>query len=189
MISENYGRVVKQIHDCLGKQKQNIIMLQYSNDFSLAELKELSCFQEQKEHVSYLWHEFQYHEISGGYEPFLDIICNAFRTHGDGDFSHFLSECGVYVPHREVLESYYRDGRCSRKEMVLLDEVAYEQKRMTEALTNMLRKTAEYCPMVVVVNRFQLASISTMELVRELLNHPSANIGIVLGVNDKPRQE
>ena len=46
MISENYGRVVKQIHDCLGKQKQNIIMLQYSNDFSLAELKELSCFQE-----------------------------------------------------------------------------------------------------------------------------------------------
>ena len=189
MISENYGRVVKQIHDCLGKQKQNIIMLQYSNDFSLAELKELSCFQEQKEHVSYLWHEFQYHEISGGYDPFLDIICNAFRTHGDGDFSHFLSECGVYVPHREVLESYYRDGRCSRKEMVLLDEVAYEQKRMTEALTNMLRKTAEYCPMVVVLNRFQLASISTMELVRELLNHPSANIGIVLGVNDKPRQE
>lgn len=189
MISENFGRVVKQIYDCLGKQKHNIIMLQYSNDFSLAELKEASCLQEEKEHVSYLWHEFQYHEISSGYEPFLDIICNTFRTHGDGDFSHFLSECGVYVPHREVLESYYRDGKCRRKEMVLLDEVAYEQKRMTEALANMLRKAAEYCPMVVVINRFQLASKSTMELVRGLLDHPSANIGVVLGVNDKPRQE
>ena len=53
--------------------------------------------------------------------------------------------------------------------MVLLDEVAYEQKRMTEALTNMLRKTAEYCPMVVVLNRFQLASISTIPTLHTLM--------------------
>ena len=189
MIGEYYGRVVEQVRSRLQKQEQNIVMVQYSNDFSIAGLQETPCFSEEKEHVFYAWHEFQYDEISSGYEPFLDIICRIFRAYGEGDFSEFLSECGVYVPHREILESYYRDGFCTRREMVLLDEVEYEQQRMTKAMTAMLQKAAQYCPMVVVLNRFQLASRSTLELVWELICHPSFHIGIVLGVNEKPGQE
>lgn len=189
MIHEYYGRVVEQVYSCLGKQKQNIVMLQYSNDFSIEKLKKMPCFSEKKGHALYAWHEFQYHEISSGYEPFLDIICNTFRVYGEGGFSHFLSDCGVYVPHREVLESYYRNGFCTRREMVLLDEVKYEQQRMTKAMGEMLRKLAQFCPMVIVLNRFQLASRSALELVWELLCHPSDNIGIVLGVNEKPGQD
>ena len=67
--------------------------------------------------------------------------------------------------------------------MVLLDDVKYEQQRMTKAMGEMLRKMAQFCPMVIVLNRFQLASRSALELVWELLCHPSDNIGIVLGVN------
>lgn len=134
------------------------------------------------------YYEFSYNEISGGYDPFLSIICQVFRIYGDGDFRKFLEECGVYVPHSEILESYYRTGHCIRTEMVLLDEVEYEQRRMSEGIAAMLRKVAELCPVLIVVNRFQLAGRSTMELVCELIRNPCAKIGLVLGANEKTVQ-
>ena len=189
MICEHYRRVVEQVRSRLGKQEQNIVMVHYGDDFSIVPLEGMFCVSEDQNPVFDIWHEYQYYELPGGYEPFLDIIWRAFRMFGDGDFSGFLEQSGVYVPHREVLESYYRDGLCTRREMVLLDEVRYEQERMTKAICQMLLKTARYCPVLIVLNRFQLASRSTLELVRELLGHPCANIGVVLGVNEKPGQD
>lgn len=186
MIEEYYNGVVEQVYSRLGESEQNIIMVQYSNDFSIANLAEMKDCEEKRERIYPVYYEFHYQEITCGYEPFLAVIFKLFQTYGRGHFSEFLRECGVYVPHREILESYYETGRCTRTEMVLLDEVAYEQRRMTEAVAAMLRKAAEYCPVLVVINRFQLASRSSIELVNELIQHPSANIGMVLGVNEKP---
>lgn len=187
MICENYSSVAQRVQSRLGKQTENIVIAQYSNDFSVAALERLPCFS--ADDVYYVWHEFDYHRISGGYEPFLDGICRGFRAFGDGDFSAFLEECQVYFPHREVLSSYYQEGFCRRREMVLLDEVPYEQNRMTKAIAGMLRALAGKRPMLLVLNRFQLASRSAMEVVAELLRHPSMNIGMVLGVNEKPGQD
>lgn len=189
MITEYYRKLVERVRSRLGKQERNVVMAHYSNDFPIEELKCLPCFSQEQDGVLYTWHDFQYRELAGGYEPFLDIICNVFRSQEDGAFSRCLSECGVYVPHRQVLESYYRDGLCDRRELVLMDEVAYEQQRMTQAMGKLLREAARRRPLLIVLNRFQLAGRSTLELVRELLLHPSANIGIVLGVNDRPNQD
>lgn len=188
MIGKYYKGVIEQVYSRLGEAEQNIVMAQYSNDFSVAELGEIRENIVKDAHVFFACHEFSYHEITSGYAPFLSMICQVFRMFGEGDFDHFLEECGVYVPHREVLDSYYRTGHCKRTEMVLLDEVEYEQRRMSEGIAAMLRKAAKLCPILLVVNRFQLASRSAMELVCELLLHPSANIGIVLGANEKPVQ-
>lgn len=189
MITEYYRKVVEHVRSRLGKQERNVVMAHYSSDFPIETLKQLPCFSDCQEAILYTWHDFQYRELSGGYEPFLDIICQVFRSRQDDAFSRCLSECGVYVPHRQVLESYYRDGFCARRELVLMDEVAYEQQRMTLALAQLLRQAAGQRPLLIVLNRFQLAGRSTLELVRELMHHPSPNIGIVLGVNDRPNQD
>lgn len=189
MITEYYRKVVERVRSRLGKQERNVVMAHYSNDFPIEALKRLPCFSDSQDPIFYTWHDFQYPELPGGYEPFLDIICDVFRSQPDWDFFRCLSECGVYVPHRQVLESYYQEGFCQRRELVLMDEVAYEQQRMTQAMAQLLRQASQLRPLLIVLNRFQLAGRSTLELVWELLSHPSVNIGIVLGVNDRPNQD
>ena len=51
-------------------------------------------------------------------------------------------------------------------------------------IVTMLQKLSEIRPVVIVLNRFQLASKSTMQLSNSLLQVKNKNIGIVLGVND-----
>ena len=122
--------------------------------------------------------------IAGAYDPFLETICDMFRKYGTDSFDAFMESCGVYELHREILRSYYENGRCERNENVLLNEVTYEQERMTAAMAAMLKALAAKHPIVLVINRFQMASRSTFELVHELIIHPDMNIGMVLGVND-----
>ena len=71
-----------------------------------------------------------------------------------------------------------------RTEQILIDEVEYEQERMRNWIVTMLQKLSEIRPVVIVLNRFQLASKSTMQLSNSLLQVKNKNIGIVLGVND-----
>lgn len=92
-----------------------------------------------------------------------------FRKYRDGDFDTFLTECGVYELHREVFRSYYENGICEREEGVLLNEVEYEQGRMTEAIAAMLKALAKTHPIVLVINRFRMASRSAFELVYALI--------------------
>lgn len=132
--------------------------------------------------------ELRYETLPGAYAPFLDIICDMFRKFVKGDFEAFLRECGTYELHRSLFLGYYEDGICKREEGVLLNEVEYEQRRMTEAIVAMLKKLTEYRPIMIVINRFQLAGRSSMELIYRLLTEPCTEIGIVLGVNEmQPR--
>lgn len=55
---------------------------------------------------------------------------------------------------------------------------------MRNSIVTMLQKLSEIRPVVIVLNRFQLASKSTMQLSNSLLQVKNKNIGIVLGVND-----
>ena len=66
---------------------------------------------------------------------------------------------------------------------MLLNEVAYEQRRMTMAIVDMLKRLSEVKPLMIVINRFQMASKSSIETIKYLIDHPCTNIGIVLGVN------
>ena len=117
------------------------------------------------------------------------MICDMYRTYINGKFEDFLVECDVYQLQRETLCSYYYTGECKRHEGVLLDEVDYEQKRMVEGVATMLQKLSRIRPIMLVINRFQIASRSTMEVVSYLLQNPSNRIGIVLGANESQHRK
>lgn len=183
MIDKYYNGVIELVYNRVGQTENNIVMVSYSNDFSIRHMESIRRYSRNEGNVFFAWHDFEYGVLEGAYEPFLDTICDMYRTYVNGDFAEFLDECGVYELHKSVLLSYYKTGVCKRDESILLNEVAYERRRMTQAVSNMLKQLSELHPVVMVVNRFQRASRSTLEVVDELMIHSSANIGLVLGVN------
>ena len=183
MIEKYYSGVIEQIYNRIGKETRNIVMANYSNDFSIENLEVIRRYQSNEDNVFFAYSEFSYNTLVGAYEPFLDIICNMHRRFIGGSFDDFQKECGVYYLHRQVLNSYYETGECFREETALLNEVAYEQRRMTMAIADMLKKLSEVKPLMIVINRFQMASKSSIETIKYLIDNPCANIGIVLGVN------
>lgn len=184
MINKYYNGVIEQVYTKVGKTNRNIVIVNYSNDFSVRDLDTVKRYSQEENNVFFVWHEFHRGQVAGAYEPFLDIICKMHREYIGGDFAQFLEECGVYPLQRPVLLSYYQTGVCEREENVLLNEVEYEQGQMTASLVTMLKKVAEVHPAVVVLNRFQWTALSTMKMVQMLLTEPSENIGIVLGMNE-----
>lgn len=183
MIEKYYSGVIEQIYNRIGKETRNIVMANYSNDFSIENLEVIRRYQSNEDNVFFAYSEFSYNTLVGAYEPFLDIICNMHRRFIGGSFDDFQKECGVYYLHRQVLNSYYETGECFREETVLLNEVAYEQRRMTKAIVDMLKRLSEVRPLMIVINRFQMASKSSIETIKYLIDNPCTNIGIVLGVN------
>lgn len=183
MIEKYYNGAVEQVIAGIGKVSHNSLLVRYSGEFSVNSL-EIVIEAQTRVDLLFSVHEFNYDDVTAGYEPYLSIICDLFRSHMGGSFEEFMEDCDVYYLHRPVLQSYFETGCCQREEPVLLDEVEYEQERMAAALENMLIKLAEVCPIVIVLNRFQYAERSTMILTRRLLEQENQNIGMVLGVND-----
>lgn len=183
MVTKYYDGAVEQVIAGLGKNDTNSLLVRYGGDFSIQNLRRVKKAEiSQKYHL--VTYEYTYGEIAGGYEPYLSVICDMFRKYKTGTFGEFLEECDVYHLHRPILQSYFESGICKREEQILLDEVEYEQKRMIDALEMMLLKLSEACPVVFVLNRFQLAARSTMVLTRRLLSNQNKNIGLLFGINE-----
>lgn len=185
MIGKYFNGVIEQVYQKIGLEDRNIVMARYSNYLSASDLESVKRYSEKGNNVFFACSELESDGIVGAYEPFLDVICEMYHQYGNGKFSEFLEECDVYPLQRGVLLSYYQTGRCTRRENVLLNEVEYEQRRMTEAVVAMISRLAESHPVMFLINRFQYASRSTVELVRLLLLKGTKNIGIVLGMNEQ----
>lgn len=182
-MEKYYNGVVEQLLSGLGSTSYNSFLVRYSGEFSIQNLDVVAELQKRPD-IYFAAHEFCDGEIAGGYEPYLSIICDMFRKHMKGDFADFLEECDVYYLHRPVILGYFHTGVCRRTEPVLLDEAAYEQERMTNALENMLLRLARECPIVILLNQFQFATRSTMILTQRFISQENKNVGLLLGVND-----
>lgn len=191
MFEKYFYGVIEQACNRAMKEEKNVVMACYNNDFSLDSLDNIKRYSEKTDNVFFAWREYDQESIVGAYDPFLDIICKMYRDLASKDyetFDDFLTQCEVYELQREILNSYYETGTCKRTEGVLADEAKYEQKRMTNTIGLMLKTMAEYKPMVVVINRFHLASESTMLLVKSLIQKPSPKISLILGAREHTHQ-
>ena len=183
MIEKYYNGVIEQVAGGIGNVEHNSILVRYSNDFSIWDLESVNHYKDQTD-IFFTCHEFSYNKIAEAYEPYLGLIRQMFHKYCSGTLEEFMEECDVYKLQRPVFESYFENGFCERTEQILIDEVEYEQERMRNSIVTMLQKLSEIRPVVIVLNRFQLASKSTMQLSNSLLQVKNKNIGIVLGVND-----
>jgi len=184
MFEKYFNGVIEQVYERVTKAEKNIAMACYSNSFSVGGLESIKRYSEAKDNVFFTWKEYEQGSLVGAYDPFLDVICEIFRKEIKGDFDAFLTKCQVYELHRGILNSYYQSGICERIEEVLWDEVEYEQQRMAKTVCLMMKEIVAYKPIVMVINRFQMAGKSTMNLLCLLLEENISNLGVVLGVNE-----
>lgn len=182
-MEKYYSQVMEQVLEGLKNVSYNSCLIRYSGEFSVQNL-DITRKLREKQDIYFAEHEFRDGEVAGGYEPYLSVICDMFRRHMTGDFAEFMEECDVYELHRPIILSYFQTGICKREEPLLLGEVAYEQERMAAAIEHMLLRLARECPIVLILNQFQLAARSTMVLTYRLLSAENSNIWIVLGMND-----
>lgn len=183
MLTRYYNSAIEQVWSAVGKKKHNFLLLRYSNDFSIQNLESVSSLKLQED-VFFAYHEFDYDEISAAYEPYLSTVRRLLKKAEITDIDAFMEECDVYTLHRPIIASYLKTGICIRKEEILLEEVLYEQERMMNAIVDMLLYLTKSQPLMIVINRFNLASRSTMLLTEKLMRQGNSNIGILLGAND-----
>lgn len=188
MIEKYFNGVIEQVFNRIGKVEKNIVLACYNNDFSLSSIDAIERYSEYSDDVFFASYEYDIDRFVGAYDPFLDIVFHMFHRYYDGDFEELMDECNVYQLHRPLFLSYYKTGVCKREESILFHEVKYEQQRMTEAVVNMLKAVTKEKKLVIAINRFQLASASTIGVVECLLDEPTSQIGIVLCANEVQSQ-
>ena len=184
MIERYYNNAIEQVFFECGKISNNSLLIRYSNDFSVTHLESVNCLKGQSD-VFFACHEFSYEKISGAYEPYLSIIYALWEKNRCDSMEDFLKECDVYKPHQSILLSYFTKGICVRCEDMILEDAAYEQERMVNEICTMLLTLAREQKIMLVLNRFQLASKSTMHLTEQLLRLGNPNIAMILGVNEE----
>ena len=183
MLTKYYNSAIEQVWGSIGKKEHNHLFVRYGNDFSIQNLESVDNFKAQSD-IFFACHEFDYDEMAEAYEPYLTIVRNMLKKAETADIDAFFEKCDVYMLHRPIIASYFKTGISRREEELLLEEVVSEQEGMMEAIVNMLLYLSESQPMMIVINRFNLASRSSILLTEKLMRQGSPNIGILLGAND-----
>lgn len=187
MVEKYYEGIIEQVCERIGEHAGNMTLARYSNDFSIENITMPQSVCEKKD--MFIWsYEFEPDQISGPYEPFLDLIQAMFREQTEQTKQtpdEFMEENDIYYLHRQMLCSYMKGGFCRREEELILGEIEYEQECMTQGILRMLISLSKKKPCLIILNRIQLAAGTTLTLLGRLLEEEEAkNIGVVLGVND-----
>lgn len=187
MIEKNYYSILEQMTRRIGKEDHNVVLARYSNDFSIRDLAiDEDLMQEANLYLTR--HEFCPGEWVGAYDPFLETIREMFRQFETGSFDEFMDRCGVYELHKPLFRSYMENRKVYRQEGLLYNEVEYERSRMNQEILAMLQELSKEHPVLILINRIQVAGRSTLVLLLELVKAKNAqNIGVVLGLNDLHR--
>ena len=173
MVEKYYEGIIEQVYGRIGGHAGNMTLARYSNDFSIEDLTIPQRVRDQKD--VFVWsYEFDPSEMSGPYEPFLDLIFAMFEEQGGQNFDEFLEENDIYYLHRQMLRSYRKGGFCRREEGLILGEIEYEQECMTEGILRMLLSLSEKKPCLIILNRIQLAAGTTLTLLDRLLEEENA---------------
>lgn len=187
MIEKNYNSILEQMTRRMCKEDHNVVLARYSNDFSIRNLTIDEDLMRDAD-VYLIRHEFCPGEWVGPYDPFLETIREMFRQFETGSFDEFMDRCGVYELHKPLFRSYMENQKTYRQEGLLYNEVEYERSRMTQEILAMLQELSKEHPVLILINRIQVAGRSTLVLLLELMKSKNAqNIGVVLGLNDLHR--
>ena len=78
MVEKYYEGIIEQVYERIGGHAGNMTLARYSNDFSIEDLTIPQRVRDQKD--VFVWsYEFDPSEMSGPYEPFLDLISAMFE--------------------------------------------------------------------------------------------------------------
>ncbi len=130
-------------------------------------------------------HSFRLSDMVGVFEPFLDYIRSGLEGITEEAFDKLLDECNVYSLHKSVFKSFLKTGVCVRSEMLLIDEVAFEQDKIASAVVNVVSRLVKEDHVVFLLNDVQYAGGSSFHFIHNLLEDKTCNnISVVAAYNE-----
>ncbi len=130
-------------------------------------------------------HSFRLSDMVGVFEPFLDYIRSGLEGITEEAFDKLLDECNVYSLHKSVFKSFLKTGVCVRSEMLLIDEVAFEQDKIASAVVNVVSRVVKEDHVVFLLNDVQYAGGSSFHFIHNLLEDKTCNnISVVAAYNE-----
>lgn len=130
-------------------------------------------------------HSFRLSDMVGVFEPFLDYIRSGLEGITEEAFDKLLDECNVYRLHKSVFKSFLKTGVCVRSEMLLIDEVAFEQDKIASAVVNVVSRVVKEDHVVFLLNDVQYAGGSSFHFIHNLLEDKTCNnISVVAAYNE-----
>lgn len=132
----------------------------------------------------FFFHTFQANCMTEPFEPFLDII----ESLADKNYimpKKFIKEAGVYKLHESIYESYFATGKCGRIEEPLFSEVKFERDMIPKEIASMISVLCEDKDIFILLNRVNYASVSTMNILEYINNHPECNHVRILAIQNE----
>lgn len=168
----------------LGVSDTGFLLIKHYNTFDLSS-DYIASLAETRDEVNFLYHSYDITAMSGVYEPLLDWIKELYDKQQDMDLENFFETCDVYMLHRPIFQSYFETGLASRKEELLISEIEFEQKKLMDEILRMLEFFSLDKPLVLVLNRFHAAGLSTVRMMETLFHNSSEkNIAVVATYNE-----
>lgn len=124
-------------------------------------------------------------EMTGAYEPFVDVIQYLYETYEkDKTPEEFIAQFRIYPLHRSIFENMVSHFVYRRKEEILLDEIDYEKQQMLKSMVEILTGLAKKYPMLFMLDNLNMASESTILLLHKLQEAAEGNIFVYGAFNE-----
>lgn len=124
-----------------------------------------------------LYHRYSKNDIKEPYEPLINGIRYYYQKLFSNEMSveEFVDECSVYSLHKEIFVSYLKTGISGRTEPIITSEVAYEVKKFVCSIIHCLNYISKKTNLLIVLDRFQLSPLSTMNVIRQMIDEMRDN--------------
>lgn len=135
----------------------------------------------------FLYHRYFKNDIKEPYEPLINGIRYYYQKLFSDEMSvaEFVDECNVYSLHKEIFVSYLTSGVAKRTEPIITAEVVYEIKKFVTSIINCLNYISKKTSLLIVLDRFQLSPLSTMNVILHMIDEMrTSNIKILIIYNE-----
>lgn len=154
-----------------GRIGERVMFIKHYNTFNL-NLEEIEEQVGQRFRDGLLYHRYSKNDIKEPYEPFMSGIRYYYQKFFSKEISveEFIEKCNVYSLHKEIFISYLKNGIATRKEAIIYAEILYEREMFINSIINCLDYIARKKDVLIVLNRFHLAGLSTIHLVKQIIS-------------------
>ena len=134
-----------------------------------------------------LYHRYTKNDIKEPYEPLISGIRYYYQKlfSDEMSVSEFIDKCNVYSLHKELFVSYIQNGCAHRTESGIVSEVKYEAGKFVDSIINCLSYIAKKTKLLIVLDKFQLAALSSVHIIDTIINTlTDYNIKILILYNE-----
>lgn len=119
-----------------------------------------------------LYHRFSKNDIKSPYEPFMNGIRYYYQKFFSKEMSiaDFIEKCDVYSLQKDIFISYLENGLAMRNEIIISAEYGYEKEKFVASIINCLDFIATKRKILIILNRLQLAALSTLDVIDKIMN-------------------